>query len=449
MTVILLGTFFLLLLLGVPVAFCMLLSSLATLLYMDVNPLIVGLEVTRSMNSLYPMVAVPFFILAGDLMNRGGLSEKIVNLCQSLFGRLPGGLAMVTTTSAMFFGAISGASSATCAAIGGIMIPAMEKRGYQRSFATALSACSGTTGALIPPSMVLLFYGAITGKSVEKLFMAGVFPGIIIGCGIMAVSFLYARKMKIPVEKGSGFFAGLRSSLLKSTWAIILVMIIFFGILGVPGLFKGIFTATEASAVAVVYALFVGFFVYRQLHLKDLPRIFAGAAKTTAMLTFLICAAGLFGWVLSLGFVPTAITNGLLNGSESVVSGLRDILSEAQFFIVKKYVVLIALNAALLLIGMFVDAGPAIIILAPIVFPIGRELGMSDYHFGVMVVTNLVIGLVTPPVGTTLFVASGVGRVRLASLIPFVLRFLLVMIFAQLLIILLPPLTTWLPGFIK
>lgn len=329
------------------------------------------------------------------------------------------------------------------------MIPAMEKRGYQRAFSTALSACSGTTGALIPPSMVLLFYGAITGKSVEKMFMAGVFPGVLIGCGIMTISFFYARRTKVPVEKGTDFFGNFFKSLRESIWAIILVLIIFFGILGVPRLFKGIFTATEASAVAVVYALFVGFFVYRKLTIKDLPKVFTGAAKTTAALTFLISAASLFGWVLSLGFVPTAITNGLLDGSEAVISPLRDILSEAQFIMLKKYVVLIALNIALLLIGMFVDAGPAIIILAPIVFPIGRELGMSDYHFGVMVVTNLVIGLVTPPVGTTLFVASGVGKVRLASLVPFVLRFLWIMVLVQLLIILVPPITTWLPSFIE
>lgn len=449
MTYVLIGTFLLLLILDVPVVFCMLISSLLALLYCGVDPLMVGLEVTRNMNSLYPMVAVPFFILAGALMNRGGLSEKITNLCQALLGRLPGGLAMVTTTASMFFGAISGASSATCAAIGGIMIGEMEKRGYQRTFATALAACSGTTGALIPPSMVLLFYGAITGKSIEKLFAAGVLPGILIGCGIMTVSFFYARRMKVPLEKGEHFFRNLWSSLRQSVWAIILVCIIFFGILGVPGLFKGVFTATEASAVAVVYALFVGFFVYRKLSLKELPKIFAGAAKTTATLTFLICAAGLFGWVLSLGFVPGAITSGLLNGSETVVSPLRDILSDAQFFILKKYVVLIALNFALLIIGMFVDAGPAIIILAPIVFPIGRELGMNDYHFGVMVVTNLVIGLITPPVGTTLFVASGVGKVRLASLVPFVLRFLWIMVLVQLLIIFVAPITTWLPSFIK
>lgn len=449
MTHVLLITFFILLILDVPVVFCMLISSLAALLYADVSPLMLGLEITRNMNSLYPMVAVPFFILAGDLMNRGGLSEKITNLCQSLFGRLPGGMAMVTTSASMFFGAISGSSSATCAAIGGVMIPEMEKRGYNRRFAAALSACSGTTGALIPPSMVLLFYGAINGKSIEKMFMAGLFPGLLIGSGIMLVSYIYARKNNVPVIRGEHFFRAFWDAFKKSFWAFFLVLIILFGILGVPGVFKGVFTATEASAVAVVYALFVGFFVYRQLKLKDLPAIFSGAAKTTATLTFLICAAGLFGWVLSVGYIPEMITSGLLSGSETMIAPLRDTLTDPQYALVRKYVVLLALNAALLIVGMFVDAGPAIIILAPIVAPIGHELGMNDYHFGVMVVTNLVIGLVTPPVGTTLFVASGIAKVRLGEMIPYVIRFLGVMVIAQLLIILVPAITSWLPGFVK
>ncbi len=449
MTWILLITFFLLLILDVPVVFCMLISSLAALLYTGVDPIMAGLEPTRNMNSLYPMVAVPFFILAGDLMNRGGLSDKIVNLCQALFGRMPGGLAMVTTSASMFFGAISGASSATCAAIGGVMIPAMEERGYQRPFATALAACSGTTGALIPPSMVLLFYGAITGKSVEKMFMAGVVPGVLMGLGLMVISFRYARKQNVPLVEATHYFRNLYTSGKESLWALLLVGIIFFGILGIPGLAKGVFTATEASAVAVVYALFVGFFVYKQLSLRQLPQIFAASAKTAATLTFLISAAGLFGWVLSLGFVPSAITSGLLDGSEALVAPFRESLTPDQYFLVKKYVVLVALNIALLIIGMFVDAGPAIIILAPIVAPIGDQLGMNPYHFGVMVVANLVIGLVTPPVGTTLFVASGVGKVRLASLVPFVLRFLWMMVVVQLLIILVEPITTWLPSFIK
>ncbi|MEQ6118846.1 TRAP transporter large permease [Reichenbachiella sp. MALMAid0571] len=449
MTYILLITFFVLLVLDVPVVFCMLVSSLAALLYADVNPLMMALELSRNMNSLYPMVAVPFFILAGDLMNKGGLSQKVINLCQAMMGQMPGGLAMVTTNASMFFGAISGSSSATCAAIGGVMIPAMEKEGYERSFATALAACSGTTGALIPPSMVLLFYAAITGMSVEKIFMAGVIPGLLIGTGLIAVSFLYARKRNLKLKQTGEFLGHLFSSLKESVWAVILVCIIFFGILGIPGVTKGIFTATEASAVAVVYALFIGFFVYRQLKVRDLPKIFVGAAKTTASLTFLISASGLFGWVLSVAFLPEAITSGLLNGSKDLVAPFQHLLTDVQAFEVKKYAVLIALNIALLIIGMFLDAGPAIIILAPIVFPIGQQLGMDNYHFGVMVVTNLVIGLVTPPVGTTLFVASGVGNVKMASLIPYILKFLWVMILVQVLIIFVPVLTTWLPSFIK
>ena len=449
MTTILFITFFILLLLDVPVVFCMLVSSLAALIYEGINPLMMALELSRNMNSLYPMVAVPFFILAGDLMNRGGLSERIINLSQASFGRMPGGLAMVTTSASMFFGAISGASSATCAAIGGIMIPAMEKKGYERAFATALAACSGTTGALIPPSMVLLFYGAITGISIEKLFMGGVIPGILIGLGLMSVSFMYARKKGMLAQKEVGYWSNVIHSIKGSFWAVLLVFIIFFGILGIPGVTKGIFTATEAASVAVVYALFTGFFVYRKLKIKEIPMIFTRAAKTTATLTFLISAAGLFGWVLSMGFVPVAITKGLLNVSEAIISPLQGVLSETQFFVLKKIIVLIALNLALLIVGMFVDAGPAIIILAPIVFPIGQHLGMSDFHFGVMVVTNLVIGLVTPPVGTTLFVASSIGRVKIVSLIPYILRFLWVMLIVQLLIIFIPPLTTWLPGFIE
>lgn len=448
MICVLLGTFFLLLLLDVPVVFCMLLSSLAAILYTDVNPLIVGLETTRYMNSLYPMVAVPFFILAGNLMNRGGLSERITGLCQALFGRLPGGLAVVTTSSSMFFGAISGASSATCAAIGCVMIPAMEERGYNRSFASALSACSATTGALIPPSMVLLFYAAITGLSVEKMFMAGVLPGVLIGVGLMLSSIHYARRHKINRISGGSPAYGLARSFKRAFWAIALVCLILFGILGIPGVTKGIFTATEASAVAVVYALVIGFFVYRQLHLKDLPGILIQSAKTTATLTFLISAAGLFGWVLSLAFVPTTITHALVNGSESLLSPLRDQLSPEHFFFLRKITVLIALNIALLIIGMFVDTGPAVIILAPIVFPIGVQLGMNPYHFGVMVVMNLVIGLITPPVGTTLFVASGVGNVNLSSLVPHVLRFVKIMVVAQVLVIFFEVFTTWLPGFV-
>ena len=272
MSIVILVTFVVLLLLDVPVVFCMLISSLAALLYTGTDPIIVGLEMSRAMGAFYPFLAVPFFILAGDLMNQGGLSQKITEFCTALVGHRRGGMAMVTTLSSQMVGAISGSSSATCAAVGGVMIPVMEKQGYSRPFATALSACSGTTGALIPPSMMLLIYGVIADVSIEKMFMAGVLPGILMGVALMSSSFFHARKAQVPVSDKAGIKKLFRTAC-GSLAAMILVLIIFGGILG------GIFTATEAAAVAVVYAVLVGFLIYRKLKLSDLPRILVGAGK--------------------------------------------------------------------------------------------------------------------------------------------------------------------------
>ncbi len=439
MTAILFLTFFVLLLLGVPVVFCMIISSLAALLYLGVDPIMVGLEMSRSMTSFYPFIAVPLFILAGDLMNKGGLSQKITNFCCALVGHRRGGMAMVTTLSCQMFGAVSGASSATCAAIGGVMIPAMTRQGYQRSFATALSACSGTTGALIPPSMVLLLYGVIANVSIEKLFMAGVIPGILFGLGLMVVSYLYAGRQKVPIAPKAGFMELLKSAG-DAIFAIILILIIFGGIMG------GIFTATEAAAVSVIYALLVGLFVYRKIKLRDLSAIFVNAGKTATVLSFLLCAAMLFQWVLTLGYLPQILAKGLLGGCEGMLEPFRDSLSPGTFFVLHKVLVLIVLNISLLIVGMFLDAGAALLIVTPVLLPVGAALGIDEVQFGVIVVTNLIIGLVTPPVGTTLFVASGVGRVRMAEMIPHVLKFLIPMFVVQILVTFVPWTTIALPS---
>ena len=438
MTAVLLLTFFILLLLDVPVAFCMMISSLAALLYTQTDPIMVGLEMSRTMASFYPFIAVPFFILAGDLMNQGGLSQKIVDFSKALVGHRLGGMAMVATLSCQMFGAISGASSATCAAIGGVMIPAMEKQGYKRSFATALAACSGTTGALIPPSMVLLVYGVIANVSIEKLFLGGVVPGILLGFSLMVTSYFYAKRNRIPVTPSLGLNHMIRSAR-SSIFAIILIILIFGGIM------SGVFTATEAAAVAVVYAVFVGFFVYRKLRIKELPKVFVNAGRTAATLSFLICAAGLFQWVLTLGYLPQTLAKGLLSGCENIIASFGANIDPKTAFILQKILVLIVLNVALLIVGMFVDAGPALLIVTPVLMPVGAALGMNDVHFGVMVVTNLIIGLVTPPVGTTLFVASGVGNVRISEVVPHALRFLLPMLIILLLVTFVPWITTALP----
>ena len=441
MGIVLLSVFLVLLLLEVPVVFCMLIASLAALLYAGIDPIIVGLEMSRAMATFYPFLAVPFFILAGDLMNEGGLSHRITAFASTLLGHRRGGIALVTTASAQMFGAVSGAASATCAAIGRLMIPAMEKDGYPRPFAAALAACSGITGALIPPSIMMLIYGTVANVSIEKLFLAGVIPGLLMGLLLGVVSWRYATARNMPVRPRARWSSVGRSAI-SAVWAVVLVLIIFGGIFG------GVFTATEASAVAVVYALAVSLFVYRQVGLRDLPRIFVNAAKTTATLSFLIAAAGLFSWVLSVGNVPQYVTSALLGGCDAVLSGVKGVFSPEYMPVLRLVVVLLVINLLLLFVGAFVDAGPALLIVVPILKPIGIELGIDPVQFGVIIVSNLVLGLVTPPVGTTLFVASGVGGVRLAELIPHTMRFLPALFFVQLLITFVPPISTFFPGLL-
>jgi len=443
MTLILIITFFVLLLLDVPVAFCMLLSSLAALSYEGVDTIMVGLETSRSLASFYAFLAVPFFILAGEIMSRGGLSERLIAFVRSLIGHRRSGLPLVTIISSQMFGAVSGASAATCAAIGGMMIPALEKNGFPRPFATALAACAGTTGALIPPSIALLIYGTIANVSIEKLFIGGLGPGLLIGGGLMFISIRYARKFPVVLEKKASkremFISGK-----KSLSALLLAIIIFWGILG------GIFTATEASAVAVIYALVVGFFVYRELKIKKLPGLFISAAKTTAALSFLLATASLFSWTLSIGNVPAILTQSLLDFTDGFLNLWASDLDPDTHAFIRKICILLILNFTLLIVGMFIDVGPGLLVVVPVLIPIseaiGMDTGLSAVHFGVMVVSNMVIGLITPPVGTTLFVAGAVGKIQVSSMVPYVLRFMGIMFLVQILITYVPYITTFFPS---
>ena len=439
---VLFATLFLLMLLGVPIAYCLIVSSTAAIAYMGEDVRAVGWEMSRAMANFFPFIAVPFFILAGELMNKGGLSQKIIDFSKALTGHRRGGMGMVTVLSSMLFGGISGASSADTAAVGSVMIPAMTRAGYGRPFATALAACAGSTGAMIPPSIVMILCGVIAGLSIEKLFLGGAVPGLMVGCGLMVVSYLHARKHNIPVEPRTSLRDVARSAA-ASLMAIVLVVIIVGGILG------GVFTATEASAVAVVYALLVGLFIYRQLKFRDLPAILVSTARTTGNLSFLICGAVLFARVLAVGHVPQTMTTGLLGFCDWMVSPLEGSLGPGAFFLVKKVAVLLVLNAILLVLGTFLDAGPALIILVPVLMPIAGRIDMDPIHFGVMVVVNLTIGLVTPPVGTTLFVACGIGKIRIGEVVPQVLRILWVLLVVQLLITFVPPITLFLPSFLK
>lgn len=446
MTAVLLITFLVLLLFNVPIAFCMLLSSLAALLYADINPIMVALETTRSLSNFYSFLAVPFFILAGEIMSQGGLSMRLISFVKSFLGHKKSGLPFVTIVASQLFGAVSGASAATSAAIGGMMIPALERNGYPRPFSSALSACAGTTGALIPPSIALLLYGTIANVSIEKLFVGGIVPGILIGIGLMIVTSRYAKKFNVVVEEKTCLKERIRCTT-KSIWVILLMLIIFGGIMG------GLFTATEASAVAVLYALLVSMIIYRQIKIKNLPSLFVAAAKTTAALSFLLACASLFAWTLSIGQIPVIISNALISSSDSIISFFSVDLSPETYFFWKKIIILALLNIALFFISMFIDVAPGLLIVVPVLLPVSEAIGMatglSAVHFGVLVVSNMIIGLVTPPVGSTLFVASGVGKTTINEMLPYVFRFLIVMLIVQLLITYIPFVSTVLPSLME
>jgi tripartite ATP-independent transporter DctM subunit len=291
-----------------------------------------------------------------------------------------------------------------------------------------------------------LIYGTIANVSIEKLFIAGVVPGILIGLGLMLVSWRYAQRSEVTPS----LRASRKERMVSTLWALVpltLVLIIFVGILG------GIFTATEASAVAVVYAAVVSFGFYRQIRLRQLPAILVAAARTTASLSFLIACASLFSWTLSIGKAPEVMTTALVDAADAVVGVFGDSLSVDAAATLRKVVVLMVLNAALLAVGMFIDAGPGLLIVVPVVLPIsaaiGMNTGLSAVHFGVLVVSNMIIGLVTPPVGSTLFVASAIGRASIPQMMPHLWRFLLVMLVVQLLITFVPPITTALPSLME
>lgn len=443
MTIVLLITFIVLLILNVPVAFCMLIASLAALIYADINPIMVALETTRSLSNFYSFLAVPFFILAGEIMSQGGLSIRLISFVKSFIGHKKSGLPFVTVVASQLFGAVSGASAATCAAIGGMMIPALEKSGYPRPFSSALAACAGTTGALIPPSIALLLYGTMANVSIEKLFVGGIMPGVLFGVGLMFVANRYVKKFNVVIEKKATPMTRLKSTA-QSIWVILLMVIIFGGIMG------GVFTATEASAVAVVYALLVSMIIYKQIRFRDLPGLFVSASKTTAALSFLLACASLFAWTLSIGQIPVVITNALVSSSDNIINCFVSDISPETYLFIKKLIILALLNIALFFISMFIDVAPGLLIVVPVLLPVSEAIGMatglSAVHFGVLVVSNMVIGLITPPVGSTLFVASGVGKTSVIAMMPYLLRFLVVMLLVQLLITYIPFITTFLPS---
>ncbi|ANQ23804.1 C4-dicarboxylate ABC transporter permease [Vibrio natriegens] len=433
-TVTLFGVFLLLVLLGAPVAICLGVSSLVVLEYLPNTPNITLLAKSAVMGgNSFPLVAIPLFVLAGEIMQRGGLSSRIVGAAYNLVGHFKAGLAYVNVLASMFFAAISGSSPATVAAIGSNMIPEMERVGYKRPFSAAITAAAGITGVMIPPSIPLIIYGVTANQSIGKLFLAGVIPGIVFGLGFMLVAKLTVNKNLFPASRATKRMEDLISSLdsnkpkgwrQHSIWALIVPVIILGGIYG------GIFTPTEAAGVAVVYALIISLYVYRDLKISELSGVFLKSGLTSATVLVMVVMAASFGRLLTLERVPVEVANLITSVSENPL------------------IVLILINIMLLVVGMFMETIASIIILTPILLPIVQAMGVDPVHFGIIMTVNLAIGFCTPPLGANLFVATGVANVSLEALVKSITPFLFAMLVMLMLVTFIPQLSLLLPSII-
>lgn len=412
-----------LLLLNVPIAVALGISTALSILYSEL-PLTIVVQRMIAANDSFPLMAIPFFILAGSAMSQGGVSKRLVVFADSLFGWLTGGLGIVAQITGVFFSAISGSSAATTAAVGGVLFPEMEKRGYDKSFSAAIIAAAGETGIIIPPSVPMVVYGVIAGVSIGDMFLAGIVPGLLMGLSLCVLIYFKSKKLGYGGEKFKGG-ANVWASFLDASWGLLMPVIILGGIYG------GIFTATEAAVVAVVYGLAVGFFIYKDLKISHLPKIFESTVIGTAVVMFIMNAAGLFSWVITREQFPSMLAAYFVS-----------LTSNPTVF-------LMLINVLLLIVGCFLNASAAITILTPILVPIVITLGIDPVFFGVMMTTNLAIGCITPPVGVDLFIASSISGVTMTKLSKSIVSFLLVLIVCQLIITYFPDLTMWLPRALK
>lgn len=412
----------LLFVINVPIAVALGLSSIIIFgISNDIPLLILPQKMFAALDS-FPLMAAPFFILAGKLMEHGGISHRLVDFAKSLVGSLKGGLAHVSILSCMLFAALSGSASATTAAVGAILISSMVKAGYDRNFSAAIQAAGGTTGIIIPPSVPLVLYGVSAGTSISELFIAGILPGILIGLSLMLVAYIISYIKGYGSDSGKANFANISRSFRRSFLALIMPVIILGGIYG------GIFTPTEASVVAVVYGFIIGVFVYKELSLKVMRKILVEASITSSVILLIISTASIFGMLLTREQVPQSVANLFLTSDMSPI------------------LIVLLINLFLLLVGTFMETIASIIILTPILLPVVMSIGMDPIHFGIIMIVNLSIGLITPPVGMCLFVAAQVGETKYEQVIKAIWPFLLMMIINVLIITFIPVLSLGLLG---
>ncbi len=407
-----------LLLIGVPIAIAIGASSLLYILMGGIQQLIAVQKLFAGINSV-ALLAIPFFILAGDLMNTGGIAKRLVRLANAFIGNMTGGLGVVTILGCMFFAAIAGSGVATAAAMGAIMIPAMVNNGYDKGFATSIVASASPIGVIIPPSITFVIYGVLTGTSIADLYLAGIPAGVIVGLALMSVNFYYSKKYgyrgvsqdgMTKTEKNRERLVAFKEAL----WALGTPLIL------IGGVFGGIFTPTESAVVAVVYALFVGIFIYKDMKFSDVPRIFLNSSKTAAKIMFIIANASLFAYVLTYERIPQMLVTSLLNVTSN------------------KFLIILLINLILLVAGTFMETSAILIIMVPLLMPVLSQIGMNLTHFGIIITVNTAIGLLSPPFGVCLFTSSTVSKVPIEVLSRKVLPFMLAAIVALMIITYLP-----------
>ncbi|MBM7714298.1 tripartite ATP-independent transporter DctM subunit [Bacillus thermophilus] len=417
--------FIILLLLQIPIAFVLGITTIAYIIVSN-NMGLMETAPQRLYSGLenYGLLAIPLFMLAGELMNSGGITKRLIHFSKSLVGHFRGGLAYVNVIANMLLASIIGSATAQIAMMSRIMVPSMEKEGYSREFSSATTASAGLLGPIIPPSMLFIIYGVQSGASIGDMFMAGIFPGILLAITFIILIGYTGKKRQWPTQKRERI-SEVMISFIKVIPALLAPAIIVLGIL------SGAFTPTESAAIACIVALIVGFFFYRELKVKNLPSIFINTAVTTATITLLIAMANLFGWMLSFERVPQNIATWMVSLTENPL------------------LFLLIVNIFLLIVGMFMDGIAALIILVPIFSPLIANYGIDPVHFGVIICINLTLGLLTPPVGAGLYIASSLGQVKLESLIKAIWPFLIASFIALLMITYWPDLTLWLPSITK
>lgn len=409
------------LMLRFPIAFALGLACLSYLVIKGVPLILVPMKMYSGID-VFVLLSVPGFILAGNLMNQGGLTEKIITFCNHLLGHIRGGLSLVNIGASMLFAGISGTAISDTASMGSIMIPAMKKEGYDTDFSCAVTAASSTIGPIIPPSVPMIIAATLSGLSVGKLFLAGALPGLLLGVGLMLTAYMISKRKKYPKHKRSSL-RDVTGSFVDTFWSLLMTFIILYGIVG------GIFTPTEASIIAVVYAMVIGKFVYKKLNLKNTQVIILDSMKTSASLMVLVGFANLFGYILITEQIPQEISKEILGFSDN------------------KYVVLLLINLLLIVVGTFMETIAALLILFPILLKVAIAVDVDPIHFAVIAVLNLIIGLTTPPVGVCLFVASSIGKISIGAVSKAGLPFLLVSFLVLILVTLFPWLSLALPNF--